>query len=145
MPRSNSNCTGSKGDYSGRGPKGWRRSDESIYDHVCECLEDHPDIDASDISVKVKGGVVFLAGRVDHRSTKRLAEDVVVSVAGVKDVRNELLVDESFFDHNEKNFHIVVPSLKEKKVTNLLSTSKELGFEAIAGFKDPIDDTEAHR
>src|SRR5256885_12501149 len=42
----------------GRGPKGYRRSDERIREEVMERLTFSPDIDASDVEVEVQDGVV---------------------------------------------------------------------------------------
>ncbi len=76
----------------GKGPKGWQRSDERIREEVCEALARHPEIDASDIEVKVQGAEVTLSGNVTERETKRIAEDVVERVFGVKDVQNQIRV-----------------------------------------------------
>jgi len=81
-----------QGPYAGRGPKNYRRRDEFIYEDVCEALTRHPDIDASEMEVSVKEGVVTLQGTVNDRHTKRLAEDIVDSVPGVKDIENQLRV-----------------------------------------------------
>jgi osmotically-inducible protein OsmY len=78
------------GPHSGKGPKNYRRSDERIREEVSEMLMRHGEIDASDIEVEVAEGVVTLRGSVDTRRTKRLAEDIVDSVRGVEDVRNEI-------------------------------------------------------
>ncbi len=78
--------------FRGVGPKNYRRSDERIFEEVCEILMGHPFIDASNIAVRVMDGVVYLTGGVESRETKRLAEDVVDDLAGVKDIRNELLI-----------------------------------------------------
>lgn len=83
------------GPYSGRGPKGYRRSDETIAEDVCERLTQHGYVDASDIEVKVEGGEVTLQGTVDNRRTKRLAEDIAASVAGVSDVHNRLRLSQT--------------------------------------------------
>ena len=80
------------GPHTGRGPKGYRRSDERIREDVCERLTQHGVIDAGDVEVEVSGGEVTLRGRVDSRRTKRLAEDVAEAVAGVWDVHNQLRV-----------------------------------------------------
>lgn len=80
------------GPHAGRGPKGWKRSDERIMDEVCERLEEHPDLDASGIEVSVSEGEVTLAGTVDDRSAKRLAEDLAEAVPGVRDVHNRMRV-----------------------------------------------------
>lgn len=76
----------------GRGPKGWKRSDDRIREDVNEQLERHPQIDASDIEVRVEDGEVMLSGHVPDRRTKRLAEDVVENVSGVRDVQNQIRV-----------------------------------------------------
>ena len=83
------------GPYSGRGPRGYRRSDERIHEEVAERLAQHGQIDASDIDVSVDNGEVTLEGTVDSRWVKRLAEDVADSVTGVTDVHNRLRVSES--------------------------------------------------
>jgi hypothetical protein len=76
--------------FAGRGPKGWRRSDERIREDVCEALSMHPALDASDTQVEVHDGVVTLRGTVEDRRSKRLAADIAESIAGVIDVRSEL-------------------------------------------------------
>ena len=78
--------------HAGKGPKGYKRSDEKIHDEVCELLTSHYDIDASEIEVEVKDGVVTLGGAVESRRTKRMAEDVVADMNGVQDVRNNLRI-----------------------------------------------------
>lgn len=80
------------GPYVGRGPKGYRRSDERILEDVCERLTNHPRIDASDIEVKVSGGEVILTGRIESRTVKHLTENMVETVSGVKEVHNQLRV-----------------------------------------------------
>jgi len=80
------------GPYAGRGPKGYRRSDERIFEDVCERLTTHPSIDATDIEVKVSDGDVTLTGRVESRTIKHLTENMVETVSGVKEVHNQLRV-----------------------------------------------------
>ena len=80
------------GRFTGLGPKGYRRSDERITEDVSEQLTQHPEIDASEIEVKVEGGEVTITGTIDSRQTKRMVEDVVESVSGVKDLHNQLRV-----------------------------------------------------
>ena len=81
------------GQFAGRGPKGYQRSDERIREDVSDRLMEHPDIDATDVEVKVKNGVVTLTGTVDDRWAKRLAEDLAETAMGVKDVMNQLGVE----------------------------------------------------
>jgi len=76
----------------GRGPKGYVRSDELIYNDACDSLYRCTDVDASNIEVQVKKGVIFLKGFVQSREQKKMAEYHVESLAGVSDVFNELRV-----------------------------------------------------
>lgn len=78
--------------YSGMGPRGYRRSDQRILEDVCDRLTEDPRVNASDVEVKINDGVVTLSGTVQSREEKRAAEDCVESVAGVKDVSNNLRV-----------------------------------------------------
>jgi osmotically-inducible protein OsmY len=80
------------GPHVGRGPRGYRRSDERIREEVSDRLTEHSWLDASELEVRVEQGVVTLTGFVDSRQQKRLAEDIAESVSGVQDVRNELCV-----------------------------------------------------
>ena len=79
-----------RGPYVGRGPRGYRRSDERIYEDVCERLTSHGDLDATDTEVVVSGGEVVLSGTVATRAQKRLAEDIADAVTGVIEVHNRL-------------------------------------------------------
>ncbi|MCG3163150.1 MAG: hypothetical protein JMDDDDMK_04533 [Acidobacteria bacterium] len=80
------------GPYTGRGPSGYRRSDDRIIEDVNERLQQHGQIDASYVTVNVNNGEVTLTGTVDSRLEKRLAEDVAESCLGVKEVHNNLRV-----------------------------------------------------
>jgi BON domain len=80
------------GRFRGRGPKGYRRSDERIREDVCECLTEDDHIDASNIDVTVKECEVTLSGTVSSRAEKRRAEDLIEHLPGVKDVHNQLRV-----------------------------------------------------
>src|SRR5262245_58322540 len=84
-----------KGMYAGRGPRGYRRSDERIREDVNDHLTDDWYIDASDVEVTVNNGMVTLTGLVDSRGAKRRAEDLVECVSGVTDVSNQLRVERS--------------------------------------------------
>jgi hypothetical protein len=83
------------GPYTGRGPRGYRRSDERIMEDVCDRLTQHGQLDASGIAVDVNDGEVALKGSVNSRRAKRMAEAVAESVNGVWDVNNQLRVSES--------------------------------------------------
>ena len=85
--------TGARGEsFAGRGPKGYRRSDERIEEEVCERLTIHPAIDASEIEVSVSSGDVTLKGTVESRAEKHLAESMTETVSGVKEVDNQLRI-----------------------------------------------------
>ena len=83
------------GNYAGRGPKNYRRSDQRIQEEVCDRLTSDPHVDASEIQVTVKDGEVTLEGSVMERRMKRLAEDCVETVSGVSQVHNRLRVEDS--------------------------------------------------
>lgn len=80
------------GPHTGRGPRGYQRSDERIRDEVSDRLMDHGHLDASAMEVSVQNGEVTLTGTAENRRAKRLAEDIAESVRGVKDVHNRLSV-----------------------------------------------------
>ncbi len=77
---------GMRGGHRGKGPKSFVRSDERIKERVSELLTDHDDIDASNIEVAVKNGEVTLTGTVDDRYQRRMMEDLVEGISGVRDV-----------------------------------------------------------
>lgn len=79
--------------HRGRGPKGYRRSDERISEDVHDRLTDDPWLDATDIEVTVKDGEVTLSGQVDNREAKHRAERLVEDLSGVRHVQNNLRVD----------------------------------------------------
>ena len=76
----------SRGQHSGRGPKGYKRSDDRIRDEVNDQLMDSGDIDPSDVEVSVDDGVVTLTGTVEDRRDKYEMEQLASSVLGVQDV-----------------------------------------------------------
>ena len=82
--------------YAGRGPKGYRRSDDRIREDVNDRLTWNAELDASDIEVRVIEGEVTLTGVVEDRGAKRLAEDLAEDIFGVQDVHNQLKVRHGF-------------------------------------------------
>jgi osmotically-inducible protein OsmY len=81
--------------HRGRGPKGYERSDERLKEIICERLTDDPNIDASDITIEVNNKVVKLTGTVEDRRVKYLIEDVIEQAGGVRDIDNQLRVQQS--------------------------------------------------
>lgn len=78
--------------HRGRGPKGYRRSDQRISDDVHDRLTDDPWLDASAIEVAVKDGEVTLTGTVIDRNAKHHAERIIEDVSGVDHVQNNLRI-----------------------------------------------------
>jgi hypothetical protein len=87
-----------EGPHAGRGPRDYRRSDERIRDEACDVLTRHGHVDATGVRVEVQDGEVTLEGTVGSRQQKRLAEDAVDAVQGVRDVHNRLRVVDSRVD-----------------------------------------------
>lgn len=82
-----------QGSHAGRGPRSYQRSDDRIREDVNERLTADPRVDASDIDVRVQNGEVILSGAVDERRTRRLVEEIIEDLPGVRDVRNDLKVN----------------------------------------------------
>ncbi|HZZ37080.1 MAG TPA: BON domain-containing protein [Caulobacteraceae bacterium] len=81
--------------HRGRGPKGYKRSDERIREDVNDRLTDDPYLDASEIEVLVAIGEVTLTGTVESREDKRRTEDLADAVSGVRHVQNNLRIARS--------------------------------------------------
>ncbi len=79
-------------DFSGFGPRGYKRSDARIEEEICELLARDHYIDASDIVVAVENGVVKLSGSVNQREDRVEAEMLSESVIGVEDIQNDISV-----------------------------------------------------
>ena len=69
-----------------------RRPDETLSRELQEILTADPELDATDIEVQVEGGAVTLMGTVDSSDARLLAEELVESVTGVREVHNQLKV-----------------------------------------------------
>lgn len=80
--------------YFGKGPKGWKLADDRIKEMACEALTDSWNVDATDIEVLVKDGVLTLSGTVKTREEKYEAEECVENIAGVTDLHNLLRVQQ---------------------------------------------------
>lgn len=82
------------GPFSGIGPENYQRSDDRIREDINERLTQHGRLNARNIQVQVNNGEVTLNGSVDRRQDKRMAEDVAASISGVRDVNNQIRVQE---------------------------------------------------
>jgi len=88
-----------RGQYSGMGPRGYRRSDERMQEDINDRLTWHGQVDATEIMVDVQDGIATLTGTVNSRQEKRLAEDIAESIPGVTDVQNNLKIN------NQRNWN----------------------------------------
>lgn len=79
--------------HRGKGPKGYRRSEERIREDAYDRLTDDDRVDATNIQVQIEGDEVVLTGSVHSREEKRRAEDLVERVSGVRNVQNRLRVE----------------------------------------------------
>ena len=86
--------------YYGKGPKGWKLSDEHLREKVCEVLLHSHEVDASEMDVKVEEGCVYLQGNISSRGMKQVAEDLIGSIPGVEDVFTRLKIK------NTSNFQL---------------------------------------
>ena len=84
--------SGNWGQHRGKGPKGYKRSDERIQEDINDRLSDHGELDATDIEVKVQNGEVTLSGTVKDKTSKRRAEDIADEVSGVSNVENKIKI-----------------------------------------------------
>lgn len=78
--------------FAGLSPEGVQPTDERIKETISEMFAVHPGFDASSIDFSVTEGHVTLNGTVTQKRMKILAEDVVSSCIGVKDVNNQLMI-----------------------------------------------------
>ena len=77
----------------GRGPKGYKRSDDRINEDIHDRLHNDGYIDSRDVTITVNDGRVTLSGVVYDRQTKHAIENLVDGVHGVKDIDNEIRVE----------------------------------------------------
>jgi BON domain len=71
-------------------PKNLRKSDNVIYEEICELFMQTPKIDATEVDVSVQDGDVTLKGFVDNSAVKALAETLSQQIPGVHGVFNKL-------------------------------------------------------
>lgn len=80
------------GDFTGRGPKNYSRSNERVREDICERLTADPYIDAQELEVRCENGTVVIEGQVEERWMKHRIEDLVDATAGVKQIDNRVTV-----------------------------------------------------
>jgi osmotically-inducible protein OsmY len=82
--------------YSGIGPKGYKRSDAVLEEEIVRRLTHHPNIDASAVNVVVKNNVALLSGVVFDREDKFTIEDVIDDIHGIDDLKNDIKVSKKY-------------------------------------------------
>jgi osmotically-inducible protein OsmY len=82
--------------FIGKGPKDYD-PDKRLWEEVCLNLTFNPDVDASQIEVLTKEGVVTLRGYVNGRRMKKSAEKCLHDIHGIRDVNNELQIKRAPF------------------------------------------------
>lgn len=78
------------------------RKDEWIKEDVRNSLFNLAEIDATEIEIDVKEGVVTLTGKIANRLSKKIAETAAEKCVGVVEVKNELqigLLTRGLFTH----------------------------------------------
>jgi osmotically-inducible protein OsmY len=78
--------------YLGKGPKGYKRSDERLREDISERLMQSGWIDSSEVTVEVADGTVTLQGTVPERRMKHEIEDLIDGCLGEKDIDNRVRV-----------------------------------------------------
>lgn len=76
--------------YTGQAARRGKRTDELIREDIYDALDSRADIDAPDISLHVRDGVVIIEGEVSDAMVRHRVEQCVDSVDGVKDINNRL-------------------------------------------------------
>ncbi|QDE91155.1 phospholipid-binding protein [Myxococcus xanthus] len=76
----------------GRAPRGYRRSSERILADLCDRLMQSW-VDAEDVDIRVRDGVVLLAGVVRSQDERHATEALARDVLGVKEVINDIRID----------------------------------------------------
>jgi osmotically-inducible protein OsmY len=86
---------------------------------VREALANHADIDAYDITIEVKDGVVTLSGTVDSIWEKAKAETLVSALVGVRGIENKMAVVPSDSILDETIAENIVYAIDRKAVVDV--------------------------
>jgi hypothetical protein len=113
-----------RGRFFGRGPKGYRRSDDRIREDVNERLFRHNEVDAGEVEVEVREGTVTLSGTVDSHDERRMAEDCVWDVTGVQHLSNMIRVEPNRAGNGEEWQRGRQPSGREGQTTQQISQTR---------------------
>ncbi|MFP2958924.1 BON domain-containing protein [Myxococcus sp. 1LA] len=96
----------------GRAPRGYQRSSERILADLCDQLM-RSWVDAEDVDIRVRDGVVLLAGVVRSHDERHATEAIARDVLGVKEVINDIRVyrDEGVLDRPTLRRPVQVPGV----------------------------------
>jgi osmotically-inducible protein OsmY len=76
-----------------KGTRAQRKPDERLAGEIRDILTNDPELDATEVEVEVEDGAVTISGVVDGSEARLLAEELVESVTGVREVHNRLRVE----------------------------------------------------
>jgi hypothetical protein len=108
----------------GKGPKGYTRSDERIREDIIERIIDNG-LDASELEIDVKAGEVTLAGAVHQRLYKHRMEDIADSVSGVRDVHNQIRVKRQGEEIESREAEVMNPDAPPTPTMNVRRAAVE--------------------
>ncbi|AEI67849.1 BON domain-containing protein [Corallococcus macrosporus] len=102
-----------RGPPRGRAPRGYQRSSERILTDLCDRLMQSW-VDAEDVDIRVRDGVVLLAGVVRSHDERHATEALARDVLGVKEVINDIRVyrDEGVVDRPTLRRPVQVPGVE---------------------------------
>lgn len=75
-----------------------------------------------DINTDVKNGVVVLTGEVEHSVDKKLAEELVLGIDGVKDVDNELTIVDMSDERKKERDHDSDTDFTDAKIATVIKS-----------------------
>ena len=84
--------------HMGKSDRVYTPMDERLREGIYMAFTDDEELDASDIGVDVKNGIVTLTGTVSAVSMRSLAEDRALAIPGVESVENQLADSTAFSD-----------------------------------------------
>lgn len=79
-------------DHRGKGPRNYQRTDERILEDIIDNVSSKG-LDVSDVEIRIDKGEVSLSGSMPGKLSRRVLEDVVEDVAGVRHVENGIRVN----------------------------------------------------
>lgn len=78
--------------FRGKGPRNYQRSDERILEDIYDRISGAWSLDASEVEIEVRNGVVQMSGRVADRSVRHRLEDIAEGILGVMSIENRISI-----------------------------------------------------